>query len=105
MRVWNRKQAETTSLRGSELKDDPCGYPSGQDIVDGLVYFVDFPVYRDDLGAPGRMKGEDVGEVVARSDDRTDDGLAVDDGVKDRKGERCVVCRQRDAHQSPATAQ
>ena len=40
---------------GSELKDDPCGYPSGQDIVDGLVYFVDFPVYRDDLGAPSRM--------------------------------------------------
>jgi hypothetical protein len=44
-----------TAVSNSCVTADSCGYPSGLDIVDGVAYFVDFPVYRDDLRAASRV--------------------------------------------------
>src|ERR1700719_1152016 len=81
-----------------ELEDDTGRDSASEHVVDGLVDLVNLAVDGDHLGAPGGVKGEDVGEVVTGADDRADDSLAVDDGVEDRQTQRRIVSGQRHAH-------
>ena len=89
----------------SRSENDPSRHPPGEHVLHELIHLVELALDRDDAGATCGMQGEDVGQVVARTDDRSDDRLAAQDQVEDRQGHARVTSREPDAHQSAAAPQ
>src|SRR5215218_6242390 len=77
----------------SELEDHPGRNRSGENVGDRFVDLVELAIDGDDLGASRGVQLEDIVKVIACSDDRADDGLAVQNGVEDRQVQRRVVGR------------
>jgi hypothetical protein len=75
-----------------------------QHLGDGVIDLSERPCLVDHPGPAGRVEGEDLGQVGAGADDRTDDRRAVQYGVEHRDAQR-PGGGQRDEDEPSAAAQ
>src|SRR6266540_4183649 len=90
--------------RSAQVKHQACLYPALLHLLEALVDLVQAACLADHPGASQRVELEDLGQVGAGTDDRADDGDAVEHGLEDGQP-HVVVRRQRDEDERATAAQ